>query len=210
MPEPSFWQERFETLQKEGHLFEIDLSLFGDLQPRKYNDGNVKLVRCNPATLTLLEMTPEKALLPILIRVRTSTWSARRNHDPRAMISNLALVGDLYERRSKDEAWLFALQAAKTSVTLYGIWIGHVYHWHLVPAAMVRTMKEAIGDKTDHPVRTLLYQHSDYVIEFNYVLLSDRNTWVAEMEIAPPTSLANAEQVSEVGGQVRRRPGVLR
>lgn len=67
LPEPSFWQERFETLQNEGHLFEIDLSLFGDLQPRKYNDGNVKLVRCNPATLTLLEMTPEKALLPILI-----------------------------------------------------------------------------------------------------------------------------------------------
>ena len=68
LPEPSFWQERFETLQKGGRLFEIDLSVLEDLQPRKYNDGNVKLVRYNPATLTLLEMTPEKALLPILVR----------------------------------------------------------------------------------------------------------------------------------------------
>ena len=181
LPEPSFWQERFETLQNEGHLFEIDLSLFGDLQPRKYNDGNVKLVRCNPATLTLLEMTPEKALLPILIRV----WTP----------GNLALAETYTKGVSKDEAWLFALQAAKTSVTLYGIWIGHVYHWHLVPAAMVRTMKEATAHKTDHPVRTLLYQHSDYVIEFNYVLLSDPGATNMYGRIAPPTSLANAEQV---------------
>jgi hypothetical protein len=181
LPEPSFWRERFETLQKGGHLFEIDLSVLEDLQPRKYSDGNVKLVRYNPATLTLLEMTPEKALAPILVRV----WTAN------ALVPAATYVKGV----CKDEAWLYALQAAKTSVTLYGIWLGHVYHWHLVPAAMVRTMKEATAKKTDHPVRKLLYQHSDYVIEFNYVLLSDPGTTNMYRRIAPPTSLVNAEQV---------------
>ena len=30
-----------------------------------------------------------------------------------------------------DPAWLYALQAAKTSITVWGIWLGHVYHWHI-------------------------------------------------------------------------------
>jgi hypothetical protein len=182
LPEPvSFWQGRFETLQQDGHLFEIDLSVFEDLQPRNYNDGDVKLVRYNPATLTLLEMTPEKALAPILIRV----WSA----------GTLAPAATYAKGFCNDETWLYALQAAKTSVTLYGIWLGHVYHWHLVPAAMVRTMKEATAKKTKHPVRTLLYQHSDYLIEFNYVLLSDPGITNMYGRIAPPTSLANPDEV---------------
>jgi hypothetical protein len=181
LPAPSFWQERLATLQKGGRLFEIDLSVLEDLQPREYNDGNVKLVRYNPATLTLLEMTPEKALAPILVRV----WTAN------ALVPAATYVRGV----CKDETWLYALQAVKTSVTLYGIWLGHVYHWHLVPAAMVRTMKEATAKKTDHPVRKLLYQHSDYLIEFNYVLLSDPGTTNMYRRIAPPTSLANAEEV---------------
>ena len=56
-------------------------------------------------------------------------------------------------------------------------------------------MKEATAKKTDHPVRKLLYQHSDYLIEFNYVLLSDPGTTNMYRRIAPPTSLANAEEV---------------
>ena len=100
------------------------------------------------------------------------------------------------ERRFvKDRRWLFALQAAKTSVTLYGIWLGHVYHWHLVPAAMVRTMNEATAHKTDHPVRTAALPQSDYLIEFNYVLLSDPGVYEHAIGmIAPPTSLANVER----------------
>jgi len=43
-------------------------------------------------------------------------------------------------RSASPGAWLYALQAAKTSVTVYGIWLGHVYHWHLVTAAMQMTM----------------------------------------------------------------------
>jgi Lipoxygenase len=94
-------------------------------------------------------------------------------------------------------AWLYALQAAKTSVTLYGIWFGHVYHWHLTAAAMVRAMKEAIRDR-DHPVMRLLYLHSDYLIEFNYFLLAGPAPKVGHdpyLEIAPPTALVTEEQV---------------
>ena len=178
-PGPSvltLWQDRFKALQEKGRLFEIDL-IFSDLQPRKYNDGKVQLVRCNPGTLTLLEMTDDKALAPVFIRV-----------------SSQGAVEDYAPNISSDGAWLYALQAAKTSVTLYGIWLGHVYHWHLVPAAMVRTMKEAMRDK-NHPVQQLLYQHSDYLVEFNYLLLSDPGIKDPYSDIAPPTSLASAAAV---------------
>ena len=39
-----------------------------------------------------------------------------------------------------DSAWIWALLAAKTAITVWGIWIGHVYHWHIVTAAMQMTM----------------------------------------------------------------------
>ena len=42
------------------------------------------------------------------------------------------------------------LQAAKTSITVWGIWLGHVYHWHIVTAAMQMTMFQHLA--AQHPV----------------------------------------------------------
>jgi hypothetical protein len=179
------WQERLESVQRAGRLYEIDFSMFELLEPSYYNDGGKALVRFNPATLTLLEMTGDKALVPVLIRV----WSKGvRPESSEIYASN----------KSTEGAWLYALQAAKTSVTLYGIWLGHVYHWHLVPAAMVQTWEATFHDDKDHPIYQLLKPHSEWLRVFNYTLLGD---YILQEKvniydrIAPPTCLGAPEGV---------------
>jgi hypothetical protein len=192
---PQLWDdERFRSLQKNGRLYEIDLSLFGTLPPRSYAAGGVELLRYNPGTLTLLEMTDKKELLPVLIRVSNEQLSYHKESDSGVELS-ISPRSQVYSpTASTVGAWLYALQAVKAAVTLYGIWLGHVYHWHLVPAAMVRTMNEAFRDM-NHSVQRLLHPHSKYLIEFNYVLLSKPGAIDTYGQIAPPTSLANAAEV---------------
>ena len=72
------------------------------------------------------------------------------------------------------------------SVTVYGIWLGHVYQWHIITAAMVMTMFENLS--ANHPVRKLLEPQSSYLIPFDDVLLLG---WGSLAE-APPTSIATA------------------
>ncbi len=147
-------------------------------------------MRYNPGTLTLLEMTDKKELFPVLIRVSNEHLEYQKELDRRAGFS-IAPRSQVYSSTASTAgAWLYALQAVKTSVTLYGIWLGHVYHWHLIPAAMVRTMNEAIRD-TEHPIQKLLQPQSDFLIDFNYFLLADRKYVDAYRPIAPPTSIAN-------------------
>ncbi|MEO1083744.1 MAG: lipoxygenase family protein, partial [Acidobacteriota bacterium] len=83
-------------------------------------------------------------------------------------------------------AWLYALQAAKTSITVYGIWLGHVYHWHIVTAALIMTAQQTLPD--GHPVGDFLKPQSDFVIAFDNVLLA---LWD---QVAPPTSVTSALQ----------------
>jgi hypothetical protein len=101
-----YWDERgLDSILKEGRLYEIDLSIFESVQP--YRDG--KQLRFNPATLTLLERdkTKKGSLRPVLIRAWTATQQPV-----------------VYGPQSRGKGtWLYALQAAKTSATLYGIWL---------------------------------------------------------------------------------------
>jgi hypothetical protein len=85
------------------------------LRPWYYYD---KLPRYNPATLTLLERHEKKigVFEPKWIRVWTTTGRGQEG-----VYSPLFIY-------MKGGAWLYALQAAKTSATLYGIWLGHVCH----------------------------------------------------------------------------------
>ncbi len=86
-------------------------------------------------------------------------------------------------------AWLYALQAAKVSVTVYGIWLGHVYQWHLVTAAMLMTMFQTLP--AGNPARRLFEPQSSFLIPFDDVLLQ----WSAA---APPTSIATGRQFLEL------------
>jgi hypothetical protein len=91
-----------------------------------------------------------------------------------------------------ESAWVYALQAAKVAVTVFGIWLGHVYQWHLVTAAMLMTMFENLSPK--NPVYRLLEPQSSYVIPFDDLLLLGWNA----LPGIPPTSIATAPQFLEL------------
>jgi hypothetical protein len=67
-------------------------------------------------------------------------------------------------------------------VTVWGIWIGHVYHWHIGTAAMQMTMFNHLP--AGHRLYPLLTPQSQSVIDFDFVLLT-----LLWGQIAPPTPL---------------------
>ncbi len=136
--------EDMSALQAEGLLYEIDMRILESVGSSKPLDGTVRFV---PATVTVLKQDPEsKALTPIAIRV----WTG--DQPPRIYTGG-------------DNAWLYALQAAKTSITVWGIWLGHVYHWHIVTAAMQMTMYKI--SRRGIASYQLLQPQSQSLIDFN-------------------------------------------
>ena len=162
----SGWTREVRSALRAGNLYAIDLSLFESLQSQEVNGAP----RFTPASITLLiRNTRTKSLRPVSIIVSGNGGSGQQT----------------YTRGSaSDSAWLYALQAVKAGVTLFGVWLGHVYHWHIVTAAMQMTMFNTLP--TDHPVYQLLAPQSKFAIPFDDALL---NLW---SDISPPTSLATA------------------
>ena len=152
-----------DQIQAAGRLYAIDMSIFESFAPASVDN----LARFTPGTITLLSQDADtKKLTPLAVRV-----SAQGN----SVVYSAA--------GASPGAWLYALQAAKTSVTVYGIWLGHVYHWHIVTAAMQMTMYNNVPP--GHPIYQLLQPQSNYLIPFNEVLL------ILWSFIAPPTSFDN-------------------
>ena len=163
----SVWQPDWDTAAASGDLFLIDLRLFEKLPVDTTNN------RFTPASVTLLRRsvtTQTWQMLPVAVRV-----TGEGGAGPQVFVES-------------SPAWLYALQAARTSVTVYGIWLGHVYHWHLVTAAMFGAMEETLPDNDDpalsHPIRQLLDPQSKYLFAFDEVLLLG---WSG---VAPPSSVA--------------------
>jgi hypothetical protein len=164
----SVWERDLQAPFAAGELYVIDMSRFTSLTPQSVNGST----RFTPATVTALVRDPRtKTLTPVAVSV-AGAGGARRTSFTGA--------------RSSDGAWLYALQAAKASITVYGIWLGHVYQWHLVTAAMLMTMINALP--ASHPISLMMAPHSGSLIGFDDVLLQ------AWSQIAPPTSLATATQ----------------
>ncbi len=168
MPDPRIefvdvWEDRWDDLEAKGLLYAIDMTIFDGFKPREV-DG---LQRFTPGTVTLLEQDPKtKDLTPIAVRVAGFLGADKQ----------------VYVRGSATpSAWIYALQAAKVSLTVYGIWLGHVYHWHIVTAAMQYTMFKCLSHS--HPVFQLLAPQSKYLIGFDTVLL------VLWKSVAPPTAI---------------------
>ncbi len=159
------WTSAHDALAASGSLYVIDMSRFQSLQPQSAGGAT----RFTPATITLLEQdTRTKALTPIAIT------GSGHNGQNRQMYTRA---------NSSDGAWLYALEAARASITVFGVWLGHVYHWHLVTTAMQGTMLKTFS--TDHPIYQLLAPQSNWAIPFDDVLLL---LWPF---IAPPTSLTD-------------------
>ena len=159
------WDPAWDSAAAAGALYVIDLGIFADLEPVTVSG----FTRFTPSTVTLLQQDPgSKALTPIAVRVAGHADAGAQ----------------LYSRaRASNSAWLYALQAAKASITVYGIWLGHVYHWHIVTAAMQMTMYNNLPK--DHPLYPLLAPQSNFLFQFDEVLLL---LWDS---IAPPTSVAS-------------------
>jgi Lipoxygenase len=150
----------------------IDFRIYETLQAQQVGG----FPRFTPSTVTVLvQDAATKALTPELIRV------ADGGNQPKVFSR---------QGSTTPSAWVYALQAAKVSVTVYGVWIGHVYHWHIVTAAMLMTMFESLS--ANNPARKLLEPHSSYVIPFDDVLL------LGWSSLAPPTSIATAWQFLEL------------
>jgi hypothetical protein len=162
----SAWTPEVRAALAAGDLYVIDLSRFETLKPQSVNGAP----RFTPATVVLLIRNQQsKSLEPVAILVAGYQGRGRRVYT-----SDTATEG----------AWLYALQAAKASVTLFGVWLGHVYHWHIVTTAMQMTMFNTLSRR--HPVYQLLAPQSKFAIPFDDVLLG------AWSKIAPPTSLTTA------------------
>jgi Lipoxygenase len=161
------WTRKVRAALEAGNLYVIDMSRFERLQPPQSVNG---APRFTPGTVTLLIRDPQKkSLEPVAIIVAGHKGSGRQVY-PRDTATN--------------GAWLYALQAAKASVTLFGVWLGHVYQWHIVTCAMQMTMFNTLP--TSHPIYQLLAPQSKFAIEFDDALLL---LW---SHIAPPTPLTTA------------------
>ena len=155
------WSDALQEIYDAGNLYVIDMSIFQHVKPHRAEGFD----RFTPSTTTFLVQDPtSKTLTPISVRVS--------GHE-----------GPSTYFVPTDPAWLYALQAAKVSITVWGIWLGHVYHWHIVTAAMQMTMYNFLTD--DHPVYQLLEPQSQHLIGFDNVLIL---VW---KQIGPPTSLTN-------------------
>jgi hypothetical protein len=160
----SVWTGELQGVAAAGNLYAIDMSIFQSLQPHVA----VGAPRFTPSTITLLTRNPKtKALTPVAVLVSGYKGRGRQ----------------VYSRRnSTDGAWLYALQAAKASVSVFGVWLGHVYHWHIVTCAMQMTMFNTFP--ASHPIYQLLAPQSQFAMAFDGILLA---RWSL---IAPPTSIA--------------------
>jgi hypothetical protein len=155
--------DEMRSLQANGLLYGIDMAILESVGSFTADDGSTRFA---PATYTVLEQNPtSKALTPKKIRV----WTDGVGVKPVTYVP-------------ADNAWLWALQAAKTSITVWGIWLGHVYHWHTTTAAMQMTMFNTLP--ASNGLWSLLRRQSQSVINFNYVLLTE--VWNT---ITPPTGV---------------------
>ncbi len=155
--------EEMDDKVAAGLAFEIDTRIIGTVAPYA-PPGDA--VRFAPGSLTLLTQDAQtKELKPAVIKLFTADTER------------------VYPKGC--DAWIYALQAAKTSITVWGIWLGHVFHWHIPTAAMQMTMYNALP--AGHKLWTLLQPQSQSLIDFDFVLLQIPKMFA---HISPPTPVA--------------------
>ena len=167
----SVWDE-ISPFYESNNLFAIDLRIFS-----KWDTSKVKnFDRWTPGSYILLKQDPTtKKITPIAVYVSATN----------------KLNAQVFTRKTAtDSAWIWALTAARTSVTVYGIWLGHVYHWHIVSAPMQMTLFNEV--KESHALRKLLDPQSKSLIGFDAALLL---LWKS---IGPPTSFSSPDLFLEL------------
>jgi hypothetical protein len=158
------WLPEYDQLLSNGSLYGIDMTMFSGLSPQQETN---RTLRFTPNTMTLLAMDDRKNLSPIAVYVA----------DP-----NNVNNAQVYVQSSP--AWIYGLLAAKTSITVYGIWLGHVYVQHIVTAAMQMATLNTLP--STNIIYQLLAPQSNYTIAFDLILL------LAWSNLSPPTSISDS------------------
>lgn len=162
------WSPEHDRLLSTDGLFVIDMSIFETVDSHVVKGRT----RFTPACTVYLKQDPmTKVLRPFTVVISGSGGRDKT----------------IYEKdKVSDSAWLYALLAARSSISVWGIWIGHVYHWHVVTAAMQMTMFNNVRE--NHALFTVLGPQSDYLITFDVILLL---LW---KHVAPPTSINSGSE----------------
>jgi hypothetical protein len=151
-------------------LFVVDMTIFEGVDP-----PIPSIPRFTPSVLAffLLDTSNpgDPTFTPVLIRVSDGRDARIYQRFPAG--SNPA------RQDSEPTAWLYALQALKTATTVWGIWLGHVYRYHLMSVPFNFTQHRSMNPL--HPVRRVLGFQGKYTIAFDAVLLL---VW----SFPPPTS----------------------
>ena len=169
----STWTAQLQDELNSGRLYGIDMTIFTGLQPQRMSDGTT---RFTPNTMTLLVMDQRKKLRPVAVYVADPA-------DPSKAAT--------YTPSSR--AWIYSLIAVRASLTVYGIWLGHVVPFHLVTGAMQMTMLNTLPP--GHVLLQMLAPHSHSNLQFNFLLT------IGFDKLAPPTSLANVGQFLTLAGR---------
>ncbi len=157
------WKPEYDALLAAKKLYGIDLTVFEGLDPDTDANGTL---RFTPSTMALLSMDDAKNLTPIAVYVT----------DPK----NKA-AAQVFTKESG--AWIYALMAVKTSLTVYGIWLGHVYTLHIVTAAMQMVTLNTLP--ASNAIWQLLAPQSNYTIAFDLLLM------LGWSNLSPPTSISS-------------------
>ena len=157
------WLPAYDELLGQGRLYGIDMTIFAGLDPQQDTNGTL---RFTPSTMALLEMDDRKNLNPIAAYVvDPNNINNARTYTP------------------SSPSWIYGLLAVKTSLTVYGIWLGHVYTQHIVTAAMQMATLNTL------PPGNIIYQllapQSHYTIPFDLLLL------LGWSNLSPPTSISD-------------------
>lgn len=165
-----------QQMIRDRTLFMLDMTIFELMDPPTASSSP----RFSPSTLTLFELdAPNATFIPFLIRVSDGRNAQVYCGPLIPVVTGFAPPSFTPTVASTPGAWLYALQALKASTTCWGIWLGHVYRYHIVSTAMQMTMYQRLPPL--HPVRQILGRQSKHTIGFDAVLLTD---W----SFPPPTS----------------------
>ncbi|MEM6320482.1 MAG: hypothetical protein AAF960_22625, partial [Bacteroidota bacterium] len=178
------WTQEMDDLCQAGKLYVIDMRIFDVLTPQITNEKPL-IWSYTPATFTWLKQDEHKDVTPFAVYIKGyDTEYVNKQIGRKEHISTSAQFYNFSD--TKDTTWIYALQAAKVSITVFGIWLGHVYPWHLVTAAMSMTLYNYM-DKNSF-LYQLLNEKCNHLIGFNDALYLEWRT------AAPPTSINTTTQ----------------
>eukprot|EP00122_Pirum_gemmata_P016080 Pgem_evm1s15029 len=137
----------------------LNTESLGYLPPRKAKDKYQDRYAVGAFTLMKHDKS-KKILIPVAIKL--------------IMDDNGSTLEKVYSRANSAEGtWRLAMLAAKSSMTQWGILVGHVLTLHAVTSTMQTGLYNKLAP--EHPLRQVLEPFSKYTLQFNYLFFTGQN-----------------------------------